>query len=78
MEFDKRCAGCIMTSHKCIIIYVAKDFIEDCPCLKCLVKITCDFDSICDRYNSYMKCLNEDEKYKEGIINYDIKYNATL
>ena len=78
MEFDNRCSGCIMIKYKCIMIYTAKPYIEDCPCLKCLVKITCDFDTVCDKYDSYMKILNADEKYKERIKNYELRYNATL
>ena len=76
-QMDK-CAGCIMTKHKCLIIDVAQEYINRCPCLKCLVKITCDYDTICDRYNSYMKLLAEDEKYTERIREYERIYNATL
>jgi len=67
-----------MLEHNCLITSVAKDYIESCPCLKCLVKITCDYDTICDRYNSHMKLLGSDEKYTERIREYERLYNAPL
>ena len=72
------CTGCIMIANKCLMIDIANDYIEDCPCLKCLVKITCDYDTVCDRYESYIKALSNDERYRERIREYDLRYNTAL
>ena len=78
MEADDRCKGCIVIDYKCLIIHVAPEYIESCPCLKCLVKITCDYDTVCDKYQNYLNTLEADEKYTERIREYERIYNATL
>ena len=72
------CTGCIMTIHKCLMIDIATDYIERCPCLKCLVKITCDYDTVCDVYNSHIARVCDDERYRERIKDYDLRWNSTL
>ena len=53
----KKCIGCIMIDHECVLYNGFEDYIEDCPCIKCLVKITCTFSDVCYDYNRYMANL---------------------
>jgi hypothetical protein len=71
-----RCEPCIMTSHKCLLIAVAEELIPTCPCLKCLVKVTCTYDDICDRYTKHMDILYYDEKYRAKVEQYEARHNA--
>ncbi len=73
----EECKGCIMTQHKCILVVgEIQELIPSCPCLKCLVKITCSYDDICPPYSRHMDQLYANPKYAERIERYETKYNT--
>jgi len=69
------CSSCVMYHHDCILLRSLQEYIPNCPCLKCIVKVQCTFDETCERYSTYYDKLYADKSVEERIINYDLKYN---
>jgi hypothetical protein len=60
-----------MVNHDCMMYRGFEFLIKDCPCLRCLVKITCTYDDICDDYSNFMESIYHDKDLEGKIEEYE-------
>ena len=68
-DIPEECSGCIMINHHCHYIAVIPEARSKCPCLKCIVKVVCTFDDVCDDYAKYSDIIHE--RFKKRIEQYE-------
>ena len=69
--YKKKCLSCVMSQNDCMLYRGFENLIKDCPCLRCLVKITCTFDDVCDAYSEFMDSIYSDKKLERKIEEYE-------
>ena len=74
-KYKKKCLGCVMIHYDCMLYRGFEEYIKKCPCLRCLVKITCTFDDVCDDYSNFMDMLHRNPKLKKRIEQYETRSN---
>ena len=63
----EKCFGCTMIHFKCVLYWDMTEYIKDCPCHNCLVKVTCGYDDVCDTYSEFQDKLSQVEGYEEKL-----------
>ena len=69
--YKKKCLSCVMINHDCLLYKGLEEFIKECPCLTCLVKITCTYDDVCDAYSEFMDSLYHNKELEGKIEEYE-------
>ena len=63
----EKCLGCVMVFFDCVLHEEMTEYIKDCPCHNCLVKVTCSYDNVCDVYSKFQDELSKVEGYEKRL-----------
>jgi hypothetical protein len=65
MKTKQKCRGCLYNNNNCHIRAIKR--VPECPCLLCLVKVTCRDKNLCDERKQVLdKHLGYYRDYREG------------
>lgn len=68
MKIRQECRGCLYNNKSCHIRAIKR--VGECPCLLCLVKVTCIDKNSCDERRDVLdKHLGHYRDYREGNYN---------
>lgn len=68
---EEKCVGCVMLHFDCVVYEDIPEMIKRCPCHKCIVKVTCSYDCVCDAYSKFQDKLYSVKAFRERIEEYD-------
>jgi len=72
----EKCRGCMMISFNCMVYTCITEMIKECPCHNCIVKVTCDYDNVCEAYSKFMDKVHSIDEYDKRIEEYETIYNS--
>ena len=59
------CKGCFI-SKACDAYIMASQYVDICPCTKCLVKMVCQ-EGVCEDYGDFIRTIYNDKKFIEDM-----------